>query len=187
MSLPALPHSERLVVVVGPSGAGKDSVLRAWREHLADASVHFARRTITRPQDAHEPHESVDEARFGQLRAAGELATWWHAHGLLYGVRRAEVAPLQHGRWVVLNGSRAHLAALRAQAPGLHVVEVTAPAELLAQRLAQRGREDAAQVERRLAREVPAEVSLRLMNDRSLKDAVDTLHAWWLALQERAA
>jgi phosphonate metabolism protein PhnN/1,5-bisphosphokinase (PRPP-forming) len=181
MRLPPLPCSERLLVVVGPSGAGKDSVLRAWRERLGDAPVHFARRTITRAPEASERHESVDEAEFGRLRAAGELATWWHAHGLLYGVRHSELDALAQGRWVVLNGSRAHLDTIRGQAPQLRSVEITASAATLAARLSQRGREDARAVQQRLSRAPTAEVSLRLVNDGPLHDAVEALHAWWLS------
>lgn len=141
--LPAVAGARRLIVVVGPSGAGKDSVLRGWRASLGADAPAFARRVITRAPDATEAHEAVTAADFAGMRAQGLLATWWQAHGLDYGVRRRELEPLAAGRWMVLNGSRAHLPALRAQAPGLRVVVVSAPPHVLAQRLAARAREDA--------------------------------------------
>lgn len=174
-----IPHSERLIVVVGPSGAGKDSVLRAWRERVQGHGVHFARRIITRPPEASEAHDSVSEGEFGAMRARGHLATWWHANGLLYGVGWGELAPLRHGRWVVLNGSRAHLPVLRAQAPRMQAVEITASVAVRAQRLEARGREDATGIARRLSRELPAEVAVSLHNDQSLDATVDALHDWW--------
>jgi ribose 1,5-bisphosphokinase len=189
MNGPAIPHSQRLVVVVGPSGAGKDSVLRAWRDRLALSDVthdvHFAQRLITRPPDSNEAHESVDEAMFGTLRMLHELATWWHAHGLLYGVRWHELATLARGGWVVMNGSRAHLPTLRRQAPRLHAVQISASPELRSQRLAARGREGTVEVERRLARDANTPVDLQLDNNGALADAVGALHTWWAALPRR--
>ena len=139
VDLAPIAGARRLVVVVGPSGAGKDSVLRAWREALGPAAPAFAQRVITRAPDDTEAHEAVTAADFAGLRSRNLLATWWQAHGLDYGVRWTQLEPLAAGRWVVLNGSRAHLPALRLQAPGLRVVEVSAPAPVLAQRLAARG------------------------------------------------
>jgi phosphonate metabolism protein PhnN/1,5-bisphosphokinase (PRPP-forming) len=176
---------ERLIVVVGPSGAGKDSVLRGWRAALGDDAPAFAQRVITRAPDANEAHEAVTPDDFAGLRAQGKLATWWHAHGLDYGVRRREFEALAHGRWVVLNGSRAHLPTLRTQAPGLRVVAVDAPAHVLAGRLAARAREDAAARARRLARASAIEVAadLVLVNDGELRRSVDGLLQWWQALR----
>jgi phosphonate metabolism protein PhnN/1,5-bisphosphokinase (PRPP-forming) len=172
MSDPALPPivgGRRLLVVVGPSGAGKDSVLRAWRASLGADAPAFAQRVITRAPEASEAHEAATPEGFAGLRKGGLLATWWRAHGLDYGVRRRELAPLAAGRWVVLNGSRAHLPALRAQAPGLRVLEIRAPAPVLAQRLAARGRAVAA----------PVGADLVLVNDGALQACVDVLGAWW--------
>ena len=180
MSTSTIHHSERLLVIVGPSGAGKDSVLAAWRARLHGHDIHFARRVITRPPDASEAHDCVSEGEFRSLRTRGELAAWWHANGWLYGVRRSELSPLARGAWVVMNGSREHLAGLRQQAPALHAVEITAPSSVLAQRLAERGREDAAAVAHRLARRPSAPVSLSLSNAGTLSATVDALHAWWL-------
>jgi ribose 1,5-bisphosphokinase len=90
--LPSIAGARRLIVVVGPSGAGKDSVLRGWR--AAPDAPHFAQRVITRAPDATESHEAVVPGDFAGLRAQGLLATWWRAHGLDYGVRRAQLEPL---------------------------------------------------------------------------------------------
>jgi phosphonate metabolism protein PhnN/1,5-bisphosphokinase (PRPP-forming) len=175
----------RLIVVVGPSGAGKDSVLRAWRAHLPPGAVQLLRRLVTRPPDPDgEDHENVSLTDWTRWRDAGELAFHWQAHGLAYGVRRSEVErALQAGGWTVLNGSRAHLDRIRAQAPGLRVVEVTASPEVLAARLEGRGREAPAAQRTRIERSVPAiQADLHLRNDGALAEAVDALHAWWLAL-----
>ena len=184
--LPIVPGSQRLIVVVGPSGAGKDSVLRGWREALGNAAPAMAQRVITRAPDASEAHEAVTPGDFAGLRQRGLLATWWQAHGLDYGVRQRELAPLARGSWVVLNGSRAHLPALRAQAPGLRVVAITAPAHVLALRLAARGREDASARDARLARAVAhdPDADLTLVNDGELRAGVETLVRWWHALRD---
>jgi len=186
--LPRIAGAQRLVVVVGPSGAGKDSVLRAWRGALGAQAPALARRVITRAPDASEAHEAATPGDFAALRKHGLLATWWQAHGLDYGVRGSELAPLADGRWVWLNGSRAHLPALRAQAPGLRVVSVSAPAHLLASRLAARAREDASARDARLARAIaaPAQADLHLVNDGDLAQCVTALSRWFDAVRDGA-
>ncbi|MBX3619854.1 MAG: AAA family ATPase [Rhizobacter sp.] len=180
-----LPHSERLIVVVGPSGAGKDSVLAAWaalREGVRP-SVHHARRSITRPPDGDtEQHEPLSAEAFAALQRAGAFFTAWQAHGLHYGIRTSELHGLARGDWVVLNSSRAHLPVLRVQAPRLSVVEITAPVAVRAQRLARRGREEADAVAARLQRETPpSDADLTLVNDSSLHEVAGALQRWWQA------
>lgn len=146
--------SRRLVYVVGPSGAGKDSVLNWVRQQLRPhPSIHWARRTITRPARAgDEVHEAVDEAQFLALRERGAFALNWQANGLHYGVRASELAPIEQGHWVFLNGSRGHLDTTRGRFPGTTVVHVSASPDTLRQRLLARGRESAAEVEARIER-----------------------------------
>lgn len=181
-----IAHSERLIAVVGPSGAGKDSVLKAWRalaqqQEAAVPMPHQAQRVITRPADPQgEAHEPVDEPGFHALRAAGALAVHWEAHGLHYGVRTRALEPLKAGRWVVVNASREHLPQLRVAAPALRVVEITAPLALLAQRLAARAREDVAAVQARLARHAPpTRADLVVHNTGDVRAAAMRLHQWW--------
>lgn len=174
--------SDHLIVVVGPSGAGKDSVLRGWLATLPpDQAPLRARRVITRPaHDVNEDHEAMTEPAFEQLRAEGGFAFDWRAHGLRYGIRWGALAPLRDGRWVVMNGSREHLPQLLSQAPQAHVIEVTASPQVLAARLAARGREQGPALQERLQRHVgEPPVELRVLNDGALEAAVEAVSAWW--------
>jgi phosphonate metabolism protein PhnN/1,5-bisphosphokinase (PRPP-forming) len=169
------------VAVVGPSGAGKDTVLSALRKILAgDGRFHFARRVISRAADAGgEDHEAVQEAELSMA----DLVLRWEAHGLHYGIRRAEVgqAPV-----TLLNLSRRVLAEA-ATLNRLVVVEVTAPRSVLAARLAARGRETAEEIIRRLDRAAPLPPDLRvvrLINDGPVEVAVATLRGLLNSLAE---
>ncbi|WP_431305391.1 phosphonate metabolism protein/1,5-bisphosphokinase (PRPP-forming) PhnN [Sediminicoccus sp. BL-A-41-H5] len=154
------------VALAGPSGAGKDTLLEAVRAELVDdPRFHFARRSITRPEVAGgEAHEALTPEGYQAALASGAFVLHWRAHGLGYGIRHAE-AP--GDRVVVLSVSRSVLLQAAALRP-LTVIEVTAPPALLAARLAARGREDAAAIAARLAREVPLPEGLdmlRVTND----------------------
>jgi phosphonate metabolism protein PhnN/1,5-bisphosphokinase (PRPP-forming) len=144
-----------LFLVVGPSGSGKDTLIAAAERALAGSGRHlFARRVVTRPQDAGgEAHEAVTPDEFAALDARGAFALAWSAHGLSYGIRAEIAEALVAGRHVVVNVSRGVVPAARARFAPLVVVAVGADPEVLARRLAARGREDPADIARRLARE----------------------------------
>lgn len=185
MNRPALQGGgDRLLVLVGPSGAGKDAVLSRWLAGMPETvRPHRARRTITRAADPHEAHEPIGTDAFRAQRDRGAFALVWQAHDLHYGVRWRELEPLRRNAWVVLNGSRAHLPTLRDLAPALRVVEITAPSTLRAARLGQRDREHETARLGRLRRDIdPGAVDCRIVNDGALMDAVAQLHRWWQAL-----
>lgn len=167
------------VLVVGPSGAGKDTLLDGARAHAACARrFHFARRVITRPAGSPgEDHDSQSEADFVQREAQGGFLITWRAHGLSYGLPAALRDVLDAGGHVLANGSRAVVAELARRVPHLVVVEVTAASEVLAQRIAGRGRESSEQVLQRLARKadaLPASVhTLRVYNEGTPAEGVD--------------
>jgi ribose 1,5-bisphosphokinase len=130
-----------LVLVVGPSGAGKDTLIALARESFAhDPNIEFPRRIVTRAPCAAEDHESVSEAAFERARSEGAFAFSWEAHGLRYALPIAIDADIRAGRTVVCNVSRALVQSLRERYAGVIVVLVTAPRELLAARLAGRAR-----------------------------------------------
>lgn len=145
------------VAVVGPSGAGKDTLMSCAARHPAlDRRIHFARRVVTRAAQADaEDHDSLDEAGFARAEVEGAFALVWAAHGLRYGLPRALRDARAGGRTVVANLSRRSLAeAVEAFGP-LHVVEVKAAPEILLARLVARGREDESTIRDRLGRQVP--------------------------------
>jgi ribose 1,5-bisphosphokinase len=172
--------SHRLIYIIGPSGAGKDSVLHALRQTWPGAAnAHWARRTITRPtQTDGEQHEAVDVASFDQLRAQGTFGLHWEANTLRYGVRATELAPLDHGRCVFVNGSRGHLPDLLARWPEATVVHISASPEVLARRLTARARETAQAITARLRREVSMTLPanhIAIQNDGPLHEAANAL------------
>lgn len=146
-----------LVVVVGPSGAGKDSVIGYALKALAGRSdIHRVRRVITRAEDAGgEDHEAVSPAEFKERNFAGAFAVSWHAHGLDYGIPAEALGRLGNGEILIANGSRAALSRFRKVFGRLTVVNITATPEVLASRLAARGREGREEILSRLQRRVP--------------------------------
>lgn len=147
------PRSGTLIAVVGPSGAGKDTVMRLAREELAGVpDVVFATRVITRPPHPSEAHEAVDEQQFAQREAAGEFLITWRANGLAYALPASLQDALAAGKTIVANLSRGAVATARQNGIRVLAVEVTAERQLLASRIAQRGRENPAMREARMAR-----------------------------------
>ncbi|MGR7995199.1 phosphonate metabolism protein/1,5-bisphosphokinase (PRPP-forming) PhnN [Xanthobacter sp. ZOL 2024] len=165
-----------LFLVVGPSGAGKDSLMDRARAHFGgDANWLFARRMVTRPAGAGgEDHIPITPEDFARMREEGAFLSSWDAHGLSYGLPLSLMADLAAGRNVVANVSRTVLSQIARRVPQTLVVHVTAPAAVLAQRLAARGRETAQDIAARLTREVkalPSELEIvTVVNDGSLEE-----------------
>ena len=156
------------VLVVGPSGAGKDTLLRLARQALAgQPRLLFARRVITRPESAAEAHDTLDEAGFLAALAEEAWCLHWQAHGLRYGIPSQYAEAARGGAVVVANVSRGVVALARVTLPGVTAVEITAPPSVLAARLAQRGRAEDGDLGARLARATAAlsVVELRILND----------------------
>lgn len=140
-----------IFAIVGPSGVGKDTLMEAVAARLPE--VHLVRRVITRPAAAGgENFEGVSEAEFARRLARGDFALHWQAHGLSYGIPATVRDRLAAGETILFNGSRAMLAEAARVFPELTVVHVAALREVLAQRLRERGRETAQEIEKRLDR-----------------------------------
>jgi ribose 1,5-bisphosphokinase len=170
--------NHRLIYVMGPSGAGKDSLLDWLKNRLPPQSpIHFAKRTIDRPLQAlGEQHESVDSATFERLQKEKSFAMHWLANGRQYGVRHGELEPLQQQQWLLVNGSRAYLPEALRQFDGMTVLHISASADILRARLLARQRETPEAVEARVQRAVAFSVPptchcVNVLNDTSLDDA----------------
>jgi len=169
----------RLILVVGPSGVGKDSLIDGARSVLADKGRFvFPRRDITRPVEAGgENHVAVDREMFDARRQSGDYALWWEAHGLGYGIPATIRTDIEKGRDVIVNVSRTVLDEARKDFPNVLVPHVTAPAALIAQRLTARGRETGAAIGKRLDRggayRVEGADVVEVLNDADLSQGID--------------
>lgn len=170
------------VAVVGPSGAGKDSVIDAARRRLdGDPTFVFARRVITRPAGPAEDCAFVTEEQFAAHEASGSFSLAWRAHGLAYGIPVENLALVRGGTVVVGNVSRAVLTELDDRFPRAYVVRITVPEDVRRARIAARGREDDAALTARLDRPDPAPghpADLEIVNDATLEEAGETLAAF---------
>lgn len=171
----------RMVLIVGPSGAGKDTLMNAVKARLAgDPVYHFARRIITRTPDiAAEDHDTISPGDYARMIETGEFALAWRAHGLGYGLPRSIDAAIGDGRTVIANGSRKIIPAAEAKYENLLVLLITAPREILAERLRLRARESAQEIEQRLDRaelDFPAGEYLRtIFNTGSIPEGVSRI------------
>jgi ribose 1,5-bisphosphokinase len=145
----------RLVLVVGPSGAGKDTLLGLARGACAeDPDVVFPRRIVTRESSTAEDNVAASADEFGRALAHGDFAVHWEAHGHSYALPREIDDDIRAGRTVVANVSRTVLEALRKAYADVVVVAITAPPEVLAARLAARARRSDGDIGERLNRAV---------------------------------
>jgi ribose 1,5-bisphosphokinase len=145
----------RLVLVVGPSGAGKDTLLGLARTACADdGDIIFARRLVTREASSFEDNEQLSADAFQAAVERGDFAIHWEAHGHRYGLPRAIDDDIRSGRTVVANVSRTVADSVRRAYCNVWVVSITAPPEVLASRLAMRARTSDGVLEHRLQRAV---------------------------------
>ena len=145
----------RLILVIGPSGAGKDTLLGLAKCACADdRNVIFPRRVVTRESSSSEDNDQLLREDFQAALERGEFAVHWEAHGHCYALPRSVEHDIRAGRTVVVNVSRMVVDALRQVYADVAVVCITAPPQVLAERLAMRARTSDGRIENRLQRRV---------------------------------
>ena len=145
----------RLVLVVGPSGAGKDTLLGlAKAACVDDSSIVFPRRVVTRAASEFEDNEQVGLDAFRQALASDAYAMHWEAHGHCYALPRAIDDEIRAGRTVIANVSRTVISAMRHAYADVVVIAITAPPDVLVQRLEARRRDSDGNIGQRLGRAV---------------------------------
>ncbi|MEI7084929.1 ribose 1,5-bisphosphokinase [Pectobacterium versatile] len=154
----------KLIYLIGPSGAGKDSLLRAIRQ-LALPRLLVAHRYITRPAEIQgENHIALTPEEFANRQQLGLFALSWQAHQCHYGIGIEIDDWLQRGNDVIVNGSRAYLTQARERYGNtLFPICLTVSASALRERLRARGRESEQQIATRLQR--AEEEQRRLQSD----------------------
>jgi ribose 1,5-bisphosphokinase len=166
------------IAVVGPSGAGKDSLIGYAKQRLHDdKKFHFPTRFITRPTDKSEPCESMTTDAFLSAAKQNAFILHWQAHGLHYGIS-AKIKPLlSSGCSVVANVSRSVIPNIRQSFARHAVILITAHPDILAERLQSRNREASDDQLARLKRSADASLVVKpdfmIENNSSLEVAGD--------------
>lgn len=147
----------KLILVVGPSGAGKDTLIAAAIERMqSNYRFIFPKRLVTREVDPSlEDHLSISEDEYEKIFAAGDYTLAWRAHGLGYVIPSLVKEKIAQNKVAVCNVSRSVIAEAQETFPGTEVILITAPARIRAYRLAARGRETHEEIAARLTREGP--------------------------------
>ena len=162
----------RLILVIGPSGAGEDTLLGLAKCACADdRNVIFPRRVVTRESSSSEDNDQLSPEDFQAGLERGEFAVHWEAHGHCYALPRSVEHDIRAGRTVVVNVSRMVVDALRQVYADVAVVCITAPPQVLAERLAMRARTSDGRIENRLQRRVDeAAPDLTILNVGRVED-----------------
>jgi guanylate kinase len=144
-----------LVVISGPSGVGKDTVLATLKEHYGDGDRQFVVTVTTRKPRPNErqgiDYHFVDLARFAEMRDSGALLEWANNHGNWYGTPRDQVMnALGAGRDALCKLDVKGATAIRALAPSAVTIFVKPPSrEILLARLLKRGADTPEEILRR--------------------------------------
>lgn len=174
-------HTAPLVLLVGPSGSGKDSLLKAAKSHFGQNDlIAFPRRFITRANDKTdqngEQHIALTAQRFEQKAKARDFFLSWSAHGLMYAIGQDAQRALRQGQMVVANISRTQIQTAAQSWPHIHLISIKVGRDILRQRLTARGRETPEDIETRIKRadafSVPLDVPhTEISNNGALQDA----------------
>lgn len=147
--------SGRLLVLSGPSGVGKSSVVEYVRAHRPDIAFSVSVTTrAARPGEVEGVHyRFIDRQEFERMVAEGELLEWAEFSGNLYGTPVGPVREmLATGRHVILEIELQGARQVRRSAPDALQVFLAPPSwEVLVERLEGRGTEDPEVIARRLA------------------------------------
>ncbi|MDO9214035.1 MAG: phosphonate metabolism protein/1,5-bisphosphokinase (PRPP-forming) PhnN [Methylococcales bacterium] len=144
----------QLFYVIGPSGSGKDTLMQYARSKLSEREkIIFAHRYITRkPELVGENHIYLSEAEFAAKERQDFFAMQWDSHELRYGIGKEINFWLAQGFNVVINGSREYLPIVLEKEPQIRVILVRTANDVLRERLKNRQRETADEIEKRLER-----------------------------------
>lgn len=184
------------MAIVGPSGAGKDTIMNAVHEVLKNnPEFLFVRRIITRKaginsfndQDetsqniGNEDNIGVSLEKFFELSQKASFSLQWFAHGIHYGLPMGIVDEVHKGKIVIANVSRAELEHAKELFGKVYVIEINAPIGILKERLLGRKREKITDIEERLKRaNIPIQLPegskyCYIDNSGNVKSAVDKM------------
>jgi phosphonate metabolism protein PhnN/1,5-bisphosphokinase (PRPP-forming) len=187
--MPVIRQIGYLVIFIGSSGSGKDSLIHTSYERLLaeNIPIHRVKRWITRPSHHSERFHSVSQKTFHRAIENKTFLLWWHIYSTFYGIPQFEIFPyLSKGKIVLVNLSRAMCTKALELVPKAKIVLIKVPSNLAEERIKRRSREKGKDLEARLKRlheniEIPFP-ELVLYNDGTLDTSTEILVEFLRAL-----
>ncbi len=169
----------KLVLVVGNSGSGKDSIMKGVKERYPSdlISLYLTQRYITRPYSDTEDNIAVTPEDFKIMSLQGEFVLEWHIYGLDYGVPIEIDEWLKKGHPVLVNVSRSIIKKARKIYQNIVVAFIDVPFEITLKRVKERARESGIRLEERILRarrnqDIP-DADFIVDNSGDLEDAIN--------------
>ena len=170
-----------LFLIVGNSGSGKDTLIRAVMERYPPdrKQILTPKRYITRKPSETESNISISPKKFSKLSQKGEFTLQWHIYGLSYGVPAIIDDWLYSGHPVIINVSRKIIQEARTKYNKVKVIFIDVTLEISIKRLKARGRETGNRLNERIERarthQTYEAADFSLDNSGVLENAVDKL------------
>lgn len=177
--------SSKLIVFIGASGSGKDTLLVKCRDQILaeDLNVHIVERWISRDHDETEQFRSITVNQFEQAIKEDVFALHWRIYGNCYGVPRSEIDPYLKKGIVLLNISRAELSNLKKLYPHARVVLIEVTSKLAEERIKRRNRDRGEMLDERLTR-LKQKIDLPFIPDLIVKNNSKTINSILVVLTE---
>lgn len=124
----------KIILLVGPSGAGKDLLLKYSKEIYGE-KLNLVKRYITKESDVNESNFYIDEYAFEILRHNSYFASTWEAYGNYYGIPKRFI----NNGLNLIAVSRARIVDFENLYDNVYTINISIPKKDIIKRLENRG------------------------------------------------
>jgi ribose 1,5-bisphosphokinase len=135
----------KIILIVWPSGAGKDTLINSIKGKI---DANFVKRHITRASDSSEQNYFVNHEEFKKLKYEGFFISTWSAHSHQYGIAKNEIKDGIN----IISVSRSVIQDFEKEFNKVATINITVPRDELYKRLKNRNREGEEMIQERLKR-----------------------------------
>ncbi len=182
----------KLVLVVGNSGSGKDSIISGVVKRFPSdlKEIHLTQRYITRPSSETENNIAITPEIFKEMSRQKKFSLEWHIYDLDYGIPIDIDNWLKKGHPVIVNVSRTIVKKARGIYHNILVVFIKVPFVITLKRVKERARESGKLLQERIQRakdnQTFPDADFIVDNSGDLDDAVTNFLSFLLNLEKKS-
>lgn len=136
---------KKIILIVGASGAGKDTLLKSIKNNI---EANFVTRYVTRMPDKNESNYYISKEDFLYLQKNDFFVSSWEAHSNIYGISHRSIKDGIN----IISISRSTIKDFEKEFNDVTSIEIAIPKDMLYNRLINRGREDREAILKRIQR-----------------------------------